>query len=248
MLDVNIRLNKGENFSSALAKYPKVFDDFFLSMVKIGEESGTLEGIFELLSKHMDRDHELKSKIMGAMIYPIIVLCTMGVIGVLISMFVLPKFTSFLLGMGIELPIYTKILIWISDFSQQYWYVVAAIPFAAAYTFFLAMKTKTGRLVRDTILMKMPLLAPFVKKTNAAIIVRSLASLNASGISLVRSLEITSATVGNIYYKRVLTQAIEKIKKGDKLSATLRPSAAIFPFGAVDMMEVVKKPAKLPKS
>lgn len=244
MIDVTVRLNKGETLSDALAKYPKVFNDFFVSMVRIGEESGTLEGIFEILSVHMDRDHELRSKIRGALIYPCIILIVMGGIGIVVSIFVLPKFNSFLLGMNIPLPIYTRILITIGTYSERYWYLALIAPFVLAYGFFLSIKTKLGKLILDTVLIKIPLLSPFIKKTNSAVIVRSLSSLNSSGISLIRSLEITSATIGNIYFKKALTQSIEKVKKGEKLSTALKPYANIFPFGAIDMMEVGEETGK----
>ncbi len=244
MLDINERLNKGEGFSHSLAQYPKVFNDFFVSMVKIGEESGTLEDIFEILSVHMDRDHELRSKIRGALIYPCIILVTLGGIGIVVSTFVLPKFSTFLIGLNIPLPIYTRILLGIGTFSQKYWYVSIIIPVVVMYLFFLSMRTKKGRWVRDTILIKMPLISPFIKKSNSAVLVRSLSSLNASGISLIRSLEITSETVGNIYFKNALTQAIEKVKKGEKLSSALKPYEHIFPLGAIDMMEVGEETGK----
>jgi len=244
MLDINVRLNKGETFSDALSLHPKVFNDFFVSMVKIGEESGTLDQIFEILSTHMDRDHELRSKIRGALIYPCIILIVMGGIGVVISTFVLPKFSAFLTSMNVELPVYTRILIGIGNFSQRYWYLSLLVPVFLVYGFFVAMKTKTGRWMRDTILIKMPFLSSFVKKSNSAIIIRSLSSLNASGISLIRSLEITSESAGNVYFKTALNESIEKVKKGEKLSSSLKPYGHIFPFGTIDMMEVGEETGK----
>ena len=244
MLDINERLNKGETLSGALDFHKNVFDEFFRSMVKIGEESGTLEGVFEILSLHMERDHELKSKIRGALIYPFIIIIVMGGIGIVVSTFVLPKFSSFLLGMGIELPIYTRILIGIGNFSQHYWYVTLIVLALALYGFFMARRTKPGKRLQDTVLMRIPLLASFVKKANATIMVRSLSSLNSSGISLVRSLEITSSTIPNVYFKDALTQSIEKVKKGEKLSTSLRPYENIFPLGAIDMMEVGEETGK----
>jgi type IV pilus assembly protein PilC len=244
MLDINERLNKGETFSDALAHYPKVFSELFLNMVKIGEESGTLESVFEILATHMERDHELRSKIKGALIYPAIVMATMGVMGIVISIFVLPKFTSFLLGMGIPLPIYTRILIGIGAFSQHYWYIVVFVPIVLVNAFLIAIKTKPGKFALDTFLINMPLLAPFIKKTNATVAIRSLSSLNASGISLVRSLEITAGTVDNVHFKKALNESIEKVKKGEKLSSALKSHARIFPFGAIDMMEVGEETGK----
>ena len=244
MADINARLNKGETFSSALAKHPRVFNEFFLNMVKIGEESGTLEEIFGILSTHMDRDHELRAKVRGALIYPFIILIVMGGIGVIVSLFVLPKFSAFLIGMNVPLPIYTRILIGIGDFAQNFWYLAIIAPILAGYGFFLAMKTKFGKLVRDTVLLRLPLVSPFIKKMNSAILIRSLSSLNSSGISLIRSLEITSATVTNIYFKNALNQAVEKIKKGEKLSSALKPYQHLFPFGTIDMMEVGEETGK----
>ncbi len=244
MLDINERLNKGESFSDALSKYPDVFNDFFQSMIRIGEESGTLEEIFETLTLHMEREHELKSKIRGAMIYPAIVLLTMMSIGIIVSTFVLPKFTSFLLGMNIELPIYTKILINIGNFSQKYWYLAIVIPIFLIYTLLLIAKTKKGKWIIDTTLLKIPFISSFVKKNNSAILIRSLGSLNSSGIPLIRSLEITSATIGNTYFKKALNEAAEKVKKGEKLSSTLKPYQNLFPFGVIAMMEVGEETGK----
>ena len=244
MQKINEKLNKGETLSNALALYPEAFNDFFISMVKIGEESGTLEEIFEILSLHMDRDHELRSKIKGALIYPCIILVVMGGIGMVVATFVLPKFNAFLIGMEIPLPIYTRILIGIGTLSQKYWYLSLLVPVILAYFFFLAMKTKVGRWARDTVLIRVPFLSSFIKKANSAIIIRSLSSLNSSGISLIRSLEITSATVDNIYFKEALTTAVEKVKKGERLSTALGAYRNIFPFGAVDMMEVGEETGK----
>ncbi|OGZ72425.1 MAG: hypothetical protein A2908_03250 [Candidatus Staskawiczbacteria bacterium RIFCSPLOWO2_01_FULL_38_12b] len=244
MIHINEKLNKGEGLSDSLSYYPKVFNNFFVSMVKIGEESGTLEEIFEILSTHMDRDHELKSKIRGAMIYPCIIVITMMGIGVVISVFVLPKFSAFLLGMNIPLPIYTRILIFLGAFSQKYWYMAIIAPIFLVYLFFMIIKTKRGKWIVDTILLRTPLISSFVKKNNSTVLIRSLSSLNASGISLVRSLEITFETVGNIYFKNALHEAVEKVKKGEKLSSALKPYANIFPFGAIDMMEVGEETGK----
>ena len=213
-------------------------------MVKIGEESGTLEEVFGILSSHMDREHQLKAKIKGAMIYPCIILVVMGCIGVVVSTFVIPKFSSFLLSMNIELPIYTRILIGSGNFSQKYWYLIPLFPLTLVYGFLVAIRTKTGKWAFDTFLIKMPLISSFIKKNNSVILIRSLGSLNQSGISLVRSLEITSETVGNTYFKIALREALEKVKKGEKLSSALKPYARIFPFGALDMIEVGEETGK----
>lgn len=244
MLDINKRINKGEVFSDAIAKHPDAFSVLFCSMVKIGEESGTLEEVFEILSLHMEKDHDLRSKIRGAMIYPLIIMFTMVVVGSFVITFVMPRFKKFLISLNIDLPIYTRILIGLGDFAQKRWYLMILLPFVLAYGLFLAIKTKIGKLILDTCLIKSPFISQFVKKSNATILIRSLSSLNSSGIPLLRSLEITSGTVGNIYFKRALNGAAEKVKKGEKLSSSLKPYQNIFPLGVIEMMEVGEETGK----
>lgn len=244
LLGIKEKINKGNNFSDSLSEYPDIFSDLFLNMVKIGEESGTLEEVFEILCLQMEREHELKSKMRSAMIYPSIILLTMLGIGALIVTVVLPRLSDFFNSMDVELPIYTRIVLDFGTFAQKNWHLLLLIPLILICSILLAIKTKKGKWVKDTLLLKIPFISSLVKKSNSALFVRSLSSLTSSGVPLTRSLEIISKTVGNFYFKKALFESIEKIKKGEKLSNALKANQSLFPFGTIEMMEVGEETGK----
>ncbi len=244
LIDIKAKINKGENLSDSMARYPKIFSELFVNMIKVGEESGTLEGIFQILSLQILKEHELKSKIRNAMTYPAIILVVMFIIGGIVVTVVLPNLSIFFSTLNAEIPIYTKILLWLGVFLSKNWYLLIVAPLALVAAIFFTIKTKIGKSVLDTILLKTPLISSIVKKNNAAFFVRSLSSLIASGVPLVRSLEITSKTVGNHYFRDAIIEASKKIKKGEKLSSALRPHQDIFPFGVIEMIEVGEETGK----
>jgi type IV pilus assembly protein PilC len=244
LLAIREDVNKGENFSNALGKYPDIFSNLFCSMVKVGEESGTLEESLETLSLQMGKEHELKSKIQQAMMYPLMIMLTMVGIGAIIMVFVFPQLSTFFASLHAELPWYTKLLIGTGNFITQKWYFVILIVALLVSIFWAAVKTKSGKRILDTIFLKIPILSSLVKKNNAAVMIRCLSSLMASGVPLVKSLEITAGTVGNSYFKDALQEAEEKVKKGEKLSISLKKHKNIFPFGAIEIMEVGEETGK----
>ena len=244
LLDIKSRINKGENLSDALNIYPSIFSELFVNMIKVGEESGTLEEIFQILSLQLSKEHELKSKIRNAMIYPSIVLITMMVIGAVIVSFVLPNLNIFFKALNVDIPIYTKILLFVGNFLTKYWYLLFLALFVFFIIFILSLRTKKGKKVIDSFLLKLPLISPIVKKNNSAFLIRSLSSLISAGVPLTRSLEISSKTNRNHYFKEALVDAEAKIKKGEKLSSALKIHSAIFPFGVIEMIEVGEETGK----
>ncbi len=244
LFDMKDKINKGENLSSSLEKYPHVFSEFFLSMVKIGEESGTLEEIFKTLSSQLEKEHELKSKVRGAMIYPSVILSTMLGVGALITIVVLPRLNDFFKNLNVQLPFYTRMIMNFGNFATKWWYLMIFSPFFLIEFYIIAVKTQGGKWARDTVLLKIPFFSALVKKNNSALLIRSLSSLMATGVSLTRSLEITAGTCGNVYYKKALMESSEKIKKGEKLSTSLKPYQKIFPIGTIEMIEVGEETGK----
>jgi type IV pilus assembly protein PilC len=244
LLNIKEEVSKGNSFSGSLAKYPDIFSELFLSMVKVGEESGTLEDVFKVLSLQMEKEYTLKSKVKGAMIYPLIILMVMLGIGIIMLIFVFPQLTAFFDSLNADLPIYTKIMIWGGNFMMNQWYVVLLAVLIIVGIFWQALKTNEGKWLLSTILIKIPLISSLVKKNNSAVLIRSLSSLNASGVPLIRSLEIISGVVGNYYYKKAVVESIERIKKGEKLSSALREHKDIFPFGAIEIIEVGEETGK----
>ena len=244
LLSIKEKINKGENLSQALSYYPDIFSDFFLSMVKVGEESGTLEDVLKLLCLQLEKEHKLKSQVQGAMIYPAIVLTLMLAVVIIIIVVVLPKLSEFFVNVGAQVPFYTKLLIDFGQFSAKQWPLLIAVPAAVAFVIWLALKTKQGKWTRDTFFLRIPLVSSLVKKNNCAVLIRSLSSLLNSGVPLTRSLEVAEDTVGNLYFKRAVSEALERIKKGEKLSESLSVYKDIFPFGAIEMMKVGEETGK----
>ena len=238
------RVNKGEAMSAAMANYPDIFNDFFLSMVKVGEESGTLEEVLKILALQLEKEHKLKSEVQGAMIYPGIVASLMVVIGIIIVVVVLPRLNDFFAGMGSHVPFYTKMIIDLGQYSQKNWPVFIIAPVLFVGAFMWGLRTKIGKRISDTLLLRVPVVSSLIKEENCAILVRSLSSLLGSGVSLVKALEVAAGTVGNFYFKNAVIDSLEKVKKGQKLSDTLLPYKNIFPFGAIEMMEVGEETGK----
>jgi type IV pilus assembly protein PilC len=236
--DIKEEIVKGKSFSEALAAFPDVFSELFQSMVRVGEESGTLEEVLKILAQQMEKENELKSKIMGAMIYPAVIICAMIGIGILMLVMVIPKLAKTFEELQVELPATTKLVIALGNFLVTKWYLVILIFVFLIFVFSQILKTKRGKEILDTFLLKVPIISPIIRETNSASFTRTLSSLIASGVPLVRSLEIVSGTLGNVYFKGAIIEAVEKVRKGEKLSEALKSHQDIYPPIVVQMIAV----------
>lgn len=238
LMAIREKIGKGESLADSLRGYPKIFPEIFVNMVAAGEASGTLENALQVLSMQIEKDYRLKSKIQKAMIYPAILLSVMIIVGAIVMAVFVPGLKTLFAGIGAELPIYTKIFIAVGEFVMKYWYFLVLFVGLVIPIILKLLKTPKGRILKDTVLIKLPFFSALVKKSNSASFVRSLSSLIASGVSLVESLEISSRTVSNFYFEKALKEAAEKIKKGEDLSMALSLNKSIFPFGAIETIEV----------
>jgi len=162
------KVNKGDQFFEALKDHPKVFNDLYVSMVRAGEETGELAETFKTLSIQMERSNNLKKKIKGAMIYPIIVIIIMVGIGILMMIFVMPQVTSVFASLGSDLPGPTKALIAASDFFAKYTLLVILGMIGSVFGFLYFLKTHPGRLASSWIVTRLPVIGTMAKETNAA--------------------------------------------------------------------------------
>ncbi len=238
LTEISERITKGENFSDSLAFYPGVFSQLFCSMVRVGEESGTLEKNLDILARQMEKEHALKSKIQEAMMYPSVIVLAMIGIGAMMLVMVVPKLAKTFEELETELPITTKIVIGLGTFLAEKWYVVAVFLIIFLLSGRAFLKTKKGKTILDTVLLKLPVISTIVKKNNAAHTVRTLSSLISAGVPLVRSLEIVAETLGNSFYKAAIMASLEKVKKGEKLSAALGLYHNLYPLTVIQMIEV----------
>lgn len=231
-------ITKGKSFSGSLAAYPEIFSEFFQSMVKIGEESGILEETLKILTQQMERETDLRSKIKGAMIYPAVIISAMIGIGIMMLIVVVPKLAETFKELEIELPMTTKLVIGLANFLVTKWYLVLLILAFLVFLFWQALRIKEGKKIIDKATLKIPIISPIIKNTNSAYTVRTLSSLISAGVSLPRSLEITSGILGNIYYKNALSEAAERVRKGEKLSEVFKLYENIYPSTVIQMISV----------
>lgn len=238
LLDISEEITKGKNFSDSLGKWPDIFSELFQSMIKVGEETGNLEEVLKVLTRQMEREYELNSKVKGAMMYPAVIICAMIGIGILMLIMVVPKLAGTFKELEIDLPVTTRIVISLGTFLSQKWYLVILIIIILAFLFQIILKTKTGKKFLDSFLLKIPIISPLIKKTNSAYTARTLGSLISSGVPIVKSLEIVSHTLGNFYFRQAITESIEKVKMGQKLSESLQPYQSLYSPLVIQMIEV----------
>ncbi len=229
---------KGRSFSEALSQHPNIFSEFFQNMVKVAEESGTLEDVLKILVRQMEREHELKSKVKGAMTYPLVIIIAMVGIGILMMIMVVPKLSETFEELEIDLPLMTQIVIAIGNFLAQFWYLIPLLILALIVFLKLLLSLKAGKKLMDKLFLKLPIVSPIIRKTNSAYTVRSLGSLIASGVPIVSALEIISRALSNFYFSQAMAEAAKRVRKGADLSEALKPYQDVYPSLVVQMLEV----------
>jgi len=208
----------GTRFSSALAKYPEIFDDFYINMVRAGETAGKLDEVMRYLADEKEKNYDLISKIRGAMIYPAFVV--VAVIGVmtLMMVFVVPQLTKILSESGVELPLATQILIKTSSFFQKYLIFILLAFIILGFVLRAFLKSKSGKAVWDRVLLRLPVFGPLFQKIYLVRFTRSLSTLIIGGIPLTSSLKIVSKVVNNAVYQNIILDAIIDVEEGRSVS------------------------------
>jgi type IV pilus assembly protein PilC len=238
ILNILEEITKGKSFAESLGKYPQFFSELFVSMIKVGEESGTLEDVLKNLTFQMERENDLRSKIQGAMMYPAVIICAMIGIGTLMLIMVVPKLAETFVELGIELPPTTKFVIFLGTFLAKDWFLLPFIILALFILLRQTLKTKIGKKFFDKLFLKIPVISPIVKKTNSAQTIRTLSSLITAGVPIVQALGVVSGALGNVYFKGAVAKAQEEVRKGGKLSEALKPYQNLYPLVVIQMMEV----------
>lgn len=227
----------GSTLTDALKKHPKVFDELFVNLVAAGESGGILDVILQRLSAYMEKTMRLKSKVKGAMTYPISVLViSIGVVSVLLLK-VIPVFQKMFEGMGSSLPAPTQFLVDASQFTQNYFLyaVIGLIVLVAAFKRYYA--TEKGRLTVDALVLKSPVFGPLLKKVAVAKFTRTLSTMMASGVPILEGLGIVSKTAGNRIIEIALLKTRQSISEGKTIAEPL-VETEVFPPMVVQMIAV----------
>lgn len=229
---------QGQQLSDTMMSHPSIFTDLFVNMIRTGEESGTLENVLSQLTLQLEREHDLRSKIQGALMYPAVIVVAMLGIGTLMLVTVVPNLADTFEELGIALPATTRAIISFADFLVNYWYLAILLTLGGIAALFQALRTKAGKNLMDSAILRVPIAGPIVKKMNTALFARTMSSLIGAGIPMVQALEVTATVLGNTHFRAVLKKGAEEMRKGVKLSEILAQYTNLYPIVVVQMVEV----------
>jgi type IV pilus assembly protein PilC len=234
---VKTDVESGDSFADALRKHPRVYSDFYVNMVEAGETGGILDTILARLATYMEKAATLKSQVKGAMVYPAVIIGIAIIVVVFLLLYVIPVFADMFASFGGTLPAPTRFVMFLSDLVKDY--ILYAIPLVGVliWLFKRFYKTEKGRLMVDTLLLKLPVFGPLIQKVAVAKFTRTLGTLVSSGVPIIDGLEITARTAGNKVVEGAVLSIISSIKEGQTIAEPLGRQA-IFPPMVVQMIEV----------
>jgi type IV pilus assembly protein PilC len=237
-------LQAGSSISGALAKHPKAFSEFYVNMVKSGEESGKLDETFNYLADYLDRTYELMTKARGALVYPSFIILTFVSVMVLMFTLVIPKISAILVDSGQEVPFYTKIVLGISNFLVHYGFIVIGVLVIGGYLLIRFIRTPGGKAVFDRFKISIPYVSTLFRKLYLSRIADNMNTMLISGIPMVRALELTSSVINNTVYHNIMANAVESVKGGKPISEALSGNGEI-PGIMIQMMKVGEETGEL---
>ena len=222
-------VSTGTPLSQALRAFPRNFDDLYCDLVDAGEQSGSLDTIYDRISTYKEKSEALKSKIKKAMFYPIAVLVVAGVVTLLLLLFVIPQFQDIFAGFGAELPAFTLFVLGISDFVQSYWYVIIGACMLAVFLFKRAHRSNEKvRNNTDKFVLKIPVIKTILNKAAVARFARTLSTTSAAGIPLVDALVSAAGASGNYVYRTAVNTMRSEVMGGMQINVAMKTTAA-FP-------------------
>lgn len=230
-------IQSGSTISSALSRHPKIFSPFYVNMVRAGEESGKLDETFSFLADYLDRNYEITQKARNALIYPAFILSTFVVVMTLMLTLVIPNLASMLADSGQAIPVYTKVVIALSEFLRAYILLILILLALGAGFLYRYAQTAAGRAVLSKARLEIPAVGGIYEKIFLSRIADNLSTMLKSGIQVLRGLEITASVVEDATYQRILTSAAVDVKAGLPVSEALRKYPEI-PGIIVAMMKI----------
>ncbi|MCB9812170.1 type II secretion system F family protein [Candidatus Nomurabacteria bacterium] len=207
-------LQAGSSISRALSAHPDIFSSFYVNLVRSGEESGSLEKSFDYLADYLDRQYEVVSKARNALIYPAFVVGIFVIVMSMMLTLVIPSIAQILTESGQELPIYTKIVIGLSDFMVEYISIILILIAAGGVGLWRFKQTEVGQRTIDEFIISIPYLGTLQKKLLLTRICDNMATMLSSGISIVQALEVTADVVDNTVYREIIEAALVEVKGG----------------------------------
>ena len=244
MQDIFDDVSGGLPLSSALEKHSDVFGDFYVNLVRSGESAGRLSETFQHLADYVERSYTLITKTRNALIYPAFIIAVfIGVVMILLSV-VMPKLNDIFIETGVELPIFTRIILAVGLFvSNNFLWIAIFILLSIGFLIYY-LRTQHGRELWDHVQLKLPLIGGLFRKFYVARLADNFATLIVSGIPIIKSIELTADVVGNSIYRNILIQTAERIRGGGNVADSLAPFLEIPPL-VVQMVHIGEQTGKL---
>lgn len=241
-------IKSGKSISESLSKHKRAFDDFYVSMIRSGEESGKMSSTFSYLAEYLDRSYSLTVKVRNSMIYPAFVVATFIIVMILVFTMVIPKLASILTDSNVELPLITQIVLGISNFLVAYGiYILVLIVAAGFFVYMRFRETGYFKDYFDELKLKIPFLNKLFKMLYITRIADNIETLLTSGVSLTKSISITSDVVGNNQYKKILNDALEDVRGGVTFSDSMAKNQALIPSTMVQMIRIGEETGEMGK-
>lgn len=238
-------INAGGTLSTGISKFPNVFSKLFISMTRAGEESGNLSGALTEIGANLEKANSLTKKVKGAMIYPGVIMTAMIVIGILMFAFVVPTLAKTFKELNVDLPASTQLVIFLGNFFSAHLVLSFVILIIVGFLGFMLFRANFMAKYIDFIVLKLPVIGTMAKELNTARTTRTMAALLVSGVSITRAIEITEDVVQNVYYKKVLKEAMLEVEKGAPFSEVFEKHQELYPIMMSEMIQVGEETGKL---
>ncbi len=230
-------VESGSSLADAFGKHPRTFDDLFTNMIEVGESGGILDVVLQRLSVYIEKAAALRRKVKAAMIYPLTIVSVALIVVIFMLTFVIPTFASMFKNLGADLPLPTKIVLWLSNFVQSYILLILAALAAGIYALRRYYRTEAGQMVIDALLLRLPVFGVLIRKVAVARFTRTLGTLISSGVPILEGLRITARTAGNKVVEKAVLTTRAVVTAGGTITEPLKTST-VFPPMVIQMINV----------
>jgi len=245
VLGIKLTIEGGATLAESLAKYPRHFDDLFVNLVDAGERSGALETLLDKIATYKEKTESLKKKVKKAMTYPAAVIVVAMIVTGILLYFVVPQFATLFEGFGADLPAFTKMVISLSEFLQEDWWLLLTIGIGGYFGLREAhIRSAKVRRFTDRMLLKLPIVGDILYKSAVARYARTLSTMFAAGVPLVEAMDSVAKAAGNIVFTEAIMQMRDQVSTGQQLQLTMQQTG-LFPAMAVQMVAIGEESGSL---
>jgi len=238
-------VEQGQSLSASMEKHPKIFSRAYIALIQAGETGGVLDTVLTRLADDLEKQEEFRGKVKGALVYPVIIVVGMFIVGFIMMAFVIPKLTSLYTQFNAELPLSTKILIFVSGSFERFWILYLFIIFAGLYAFRMYKNTPIGARKLDELMLKIPVMGKLQQVIILTDLTRTLSLMAGSGVSIIEGLTITATSINNRVVSEALMDVSHSVEKGFPLAYSFAKHPEAFPFLLSQMIAVGEETGKI---